>query len=161
MVEQMPPTKRPKTSIASGIRRFDTIKTVTATGNTATVLCLFGADGESIELGMSNPKSNIIVVRWAGRVFLSVSHMNPSCFNENGFCIQEHATGVSLPFLVSVYMEVERFDALRYSSPVGWNVWFKFIAGDPLRIRLYVRSPFSLAPLHTFEQELELHEFLQ
>jgi hypothetical protein len=157
----MPPTKRPKPAAVSTVRKFDTITTVTAAGACTTVLRLFSADGESIELGLSNPTSNIIVVRRHGRVFLCSAHCNPACFNENGFCIQENTIGVSLPSLVSVYTNLEAFDARHFSSPAGWNAWFKITAGDPIRIRLYMRSPFVLTPMQTFEQELELQEFLQ
>ena len=128
-----------------------------------TALRLFCENGESVELGVANPKSDIIYVRRCERVFVGTSYWNPASFDENGLCVELRSTGVTFRDLVIIFSHPGKYNTALFSSPESWRAVFEYLpADDPqtLCIRLSVGSPFAGTPLMSYKVELELHEFI-
>jgi hypothetical protein len=138
------------------IRKFEIVSDYTYT------LRIFNCEGEAIEFGLANPRSNVLTAKFKGKCYVGYLHMNPGSYDENGVCISRHTTGVTLASLLTIFSSPDEKRPWFPTQPLeSWNAWF--VSRPPavgLSIRVFFSSPFAKAPLHSFQEDLEMHELL-
>ena len=145
------------------MKLFDPWKNYEIISSSSTALRLYCENGDSVDLGIANPKSDIIYVRRGKRVYVGTSYWNPACFDENGLCVELRSTGVSFRDLVTILSHPEKYDTGLFSPPENRTAVFEYLPVDDdqtMCIRLSVGSLFAGTPLRSYKVDLELHEFI-
>jgi hypothetical protein len=122
------------------------------------------AEEGSIEFGLANPKCAILLARYEGKVYVGDLYKNPGSFDENGVCLEQHTTGVTMTSLLHILSDPEKHQLIFSTSPIeNWNAWFnsnEAPSGGALSFRVFITAPFVKTPLHTFQADLVMHELI-
>jgi len=158
-------TKRAKTdSLAVDFALAGSVKAYDVVSVSKRSLRLYGEGDAVVEIGYTNPKSDILCARYDGKVYLGYNYWNPGFYNEKGECVEERAVGVTLKNLLSIFA----IPGYRVFIPLhpreSWKAFFKPsspVENTVLRLQVCLSSPFDAGEPGFYGIELELFEFLE